>query len=104
MQLFDMSELSDDDLRTLAIDAVHDVAGNNITFDIEIANDRMSTDYPSCFFSIRIGDDYVPSGSAGLFWIKILDALHERLTAAGDPRYPHFGRFGFYPLFQLERA
>jgi hypothetical protein len=99
-----MVELSDHDLRNLAIAAVHDLAGENVAMDVEIVQDYFYTDYPSCFFSIRIADNLVSDLTPGMFWIKLLDRLHARLLAAGDTRYPHFGVFGFYPVSQLERA
>jgi hypothetical protein len=99
-----MSELSDDELRNLAIKAVQDLVGTHVAIDVQIANDRLLPEYPACFFSIRISDEFIPDMSESLFWIKMLDMLHARLEAAGDSRYPHFGRFGFYPVAQLERA
>jgi hypothetical protein len=99
-----MSELSDDELRHLATKAVRDLVGPHVAIDVQVAKDRLLPDYPACFVSIRISDEFVPDGSESLFWIKMLDTLHARLEAAGDSRYPHFGRFGFYPVSQLERA
>jgi hypothetical protein len=99
-----MSELSDDELRKLAIKAVQDLVGAHVAIDVQIADDRLLPDYPACFLSIRISDEFIPEIPESLFWIKMLDTLHARLEAAGDSRYPHFGRFGFYPVSQLERA